>query len=554
MAHGAQPQESAPEETVRSREREAGQRSVMSSRSGSAIPTSAALMLGAAGGIGLGVAADSSGSVLGTRGDRVLPADRGEYIGPGDGGGSDAEGAPSDSLAASSSVLLQQGHPSQAHDTLLRSEQPDADQGGGEHGPGWDDASQHEASGDDAGGWMPAQGALSDDGGGFAPGGEQLLDYDQFAAQYGYGDERLLQDLQDAPESDEGAQDEPQETEPAHGAEEAGSDPSDQPDDSELDEVSQHEDELDQEILSHEGQVDEGKQIAEDSLAERDADDSGGDGGQSTASGSGRDVLRIDGSTLETLRTTARKVADNFDSEGISAAKNRDREAVRGYPDLSGAIKSFYDNWSAKRKDIVKSVQTYADWMDNIAEGFEDSDRDLAASLAEAGSFEQDLYGKIREGRNSTGGDGEKPDSAPEQQAGGHGEGLVAARQSSPAAQYAAPAHSTTDVLRTIERIDGRAAYAGYVADFLLNSSGFATAGGFIGGDLGEDAVLAEGITALTELIMYAERTGQLPQELGFLSFSGAPGGGGEQEADRSEQSDQKDVTSETAQSDVEVS
>ncbi|WP_152351647.1 hypothetical protein [Brachybacterium subflavum] len=523
------------------------------SRSGSAIPTSAGLMLGAAGGIGLGVAANSPDQARGTKDDQVLPADRGEVIDTGDGGGFDAEGSPSGSFDANSSVLLQQKHPVQARDTLLRAEQPgDSDQGG-EDGQGWADSSQHEATGGDAGGWMPAQDALSDDGGGFTPGGEQLLDYDQFAAQYGYGDERLLQDLQDAPESDEGVQDEPQETEPAHEAEDAGSDPSDQSDDSELDEVSQHEDELDQEILSHEGQVDEGEQIAEDSLAERDADDSGGDGGQSSASGSGRNVLRIDGSTLETLRTTARKVADNFDSEGISAAKNRDREAVRGYPDLAGAIKSFYDNWSAKRKGIVKSVQTYADWMDNISEGFEDSDRDLAASLAEAGAFEQDLYGKIREGRNSAGGDGEKPDSTPERHSGGDSERLVATRQSSPAAQYTAPAHSTTDVLRTIERIDGTAAYAGYVADFLLNSSGFATAGGYIGGNLGEDAVLAEGITALTELIMSAERTGQLPQELGFLSFSGVMGDGGASDADRNDQSDQDGATSETAQNDVEV-
>lgn len=364
------------------------------------------------------------------------------------------------------------------------------------------------------------------------PQSDALLDPEAFAQEYGFGESHLLAGLPDA--GPQGGADTSHDGYASDSDDVTATDPLDTPQEpvpnspDPADQVAEHENQLDATILSHESEVAKGKQIAETAAAERDAKaDDGNDSKKSddAAAGSGRDILRISQETLETLKNSAQTIADNFDKDGINAAKNRDREAVSGYSNLSGAIRSFYDNWSARRATIVKDVKTYGEWMQNIEEQFDDSETNIAASLAgEKGAFTQDLASQIREEQAAKSNQTPAADPASSQHPLPERTGDV---NSAPHSTHQPRLHhtsdnssgqSTVDILRSIERIDVDGAYANYVAEFMLHSSHFANASDLIATQLAQDIVLSEAITALTELILLAQQSGALPEELGFLT------------------------------------
>ena len=454
---------------------------------GSAVPTAAALGLGAAGGLGLGVAAHEFTSPGGVRQpDFASPV------------GHDGPRLPD----------FNPRHGGVADRDFTRSPSFDGHNGEASSGSG-DGGSASAADSSDT----PAQVFDSD----------RLLSRDEFLSNSGISSKNVLGDLEDPSSTSDEAQPQdprdsglPQESEAEPANDAALQAQSDQ--ESAAAEARQRQN--DEEILSHEAQADHGKQIAEQAKADMDAAEDG-DGGGGNAAPSTRAVLRINGATLETLQTTSRTVADNFDKDGIKAAKNRDREAVQGYPSLSGAIKSFYDNWSAKRGNIVKEVQKYSEWMQQISEGFESTDRDLAGSLVESGSFENDLYQQIRDDRAKQASKQEDtsqndPHNAPAEEP---DPGSFARQHTEVRGAAGASAESTASILRSIERIDTEGAYAQYVADFLRSATGFGSVSSSLAGNVGIDAVEAEAIDSLADLIAYARDTGQLPAELGFLSL-----------------------------------
>lgn len=162
-------------------------------------------------------------------------------------------------------------------------------------------------------------------------------------------------------------------------------------------------DAVDDEILSHEAGYEEGRAIGKQALADKkaaeqdeDDDSDAPEGGSAT-----NRTLVLDKETLEHLRTASQKIAEEFDEKGIKAAKSEDMDAVRGYLDLAGAIKSFYDNWKIRREGITKNVKKYADWIVEIEDGFGKTETNLAAGLADGdgNALSDQLYVNIRENR-----------------------------------------------------------------------------------------------------------------------------------------------------------
>lgn len=164
-------------------------------------------------------------------------------------------------------------------------------------------------------------------------------------------------------------------------------------------------DAVDDDILSHEAGYEEGRAIGKQALVDQKAAEQGnddGDSGDVPESGSATNRhLVLDKATLDHLRAASQKIAEEFDEKGIKAAKSEDMEAVRGYPDLAGAIRSFYDNWKIRREGITKNVKKYADWIVQIDDGFGDTEISLAAGFADGdeNALSDDLYRSIRENR-----------------------------------------------------------------------------------------------------------------------------------------------------------
>lgn len=162
-------------------------------------------------------------------------------------------------------------------------------------------------------------------------------------------------------------------------------------------------DAVDDEILSHEPSYFEARGIAKQALADQQAKDKESDGGDSENEPSGGTAhnrhLLLDKATLEHLRTASGRIADEFDNKGIKAAKNENMEAVSGYPDLAGAIRTFYDNWSTRREGITKNVKKYAEWIAKIDDGFDDAEIKLTAGFADGNALGDDLYRNIRENK-----------------------------------------------------------------------------------------------------------------------------------------------------------
>jgi hypothetical protein len=90
-----------------------------------------------------------------------------------------------------------------------------------------------------------------------------------------------------------------------------------------------------------------------------------------------RSSLTVDTDDLRTLSTSLGEVKAVFEADGDAT----DDADACGHADLAQRVRSFSTNWNDSRRQLAEAIGELGQAAVSIADGFDDVEADLAASL-----------------------------------------------------------------------------------------------------------------------------------------------------------------------------